>query len=143
VVSSCLKFNFQIKIKIFPLAFVLDEKNDETLSNGYLKTATGLAEFVFLFLKKNIFLEIWIIFFLRSNNFYEDLIRCFYIKCDRSKKTNRVADCIKIADQIVDVTLKTKDFLQQSCDLLYVSEVFEIENNRKKSLIFCFCLRFI
>jgi hypothetical protein len=78
------------------------------------------------------------IFFLRSNNFYEDLIRCFYIKCDRSKKTNRVADCIKIADQIVDVTLKTKDFLQQSCDLLYVSEVFEKENKRKKKFNFLF-----
>ncbi len=62
-------------------------------------------------------------YYFRSNNFYEDLIRCYYIKCDRSKKTNRLADCIKIADQIVEVTLKTKDFLQQSNDLLYVSEV--------------------
>lgn len=104
----------------YQTAFVLDEKNDETTSNQYLKTATSLAEYVKfnLVIMLNIFLGIF-----RSNCFHEDLIRCFYIKCDRSKKTNRLADCIKIADQIVDVTLKTKDHLQQSNDLLYVAEV--------------------
>jgi hypothetical protein len=34
-----------------------------------------------------------------------------------------VDECFKIADKITEITLKIKDFVQQSNDLLFVAEV--------------------
>ena len=49
-------------------AFVLDEKRDLIICNEYLKTAIEICE---------------------KHTFYEDLIRCFYIKCDQAKRKNK------------------------------------------------------
>lgn len=59
----------------------------------------------------------------RANHFYEDLIRCLYIKCDQAKRKNKMEETLKTADRIIQATLKTKDHIQQSSDFLFVAEV--------------------
>jgi hypothetical protein len=46
-----------------------------------------------------------------------------YIKCDKAKRNNRIDECIGIAKNIINLTMKTLDFVQQSNDYLYVAEV--------------------
>jgi hypothetical protein len=59
----------------------------------------------------------------RANHFYEDLIRCYYIKCDQAKRKKKMEETLKVADRIVEITRKTKDYIQQSTDFLFAADV--------------------
>lgn len=71
-------------------------------------------------------------FLKSSNNFYDDLIRCYYIKCDQARRKNKMEEHLKVADKIIEITVKTKDYVQQSQDYLYVAEVKYFEALRLK-----------
>lgn len=62
-------------------------------------------------------------FFYRKYHFYEDLIRCYYIKCDQARRKNKMEEMLRIADKLVEITCKSKDHVQQSSDFLFVAEV--------------------
>ena len=66
-------------------AFVLDEKRDLVICSEYLRSAIDICE---------------------SHHFYEDLIRCFYIKCDQAKRKNKMEEMLKMADRIIETTIK-------------------------------------
>ena len=46
-----------------------------------------------------------------------------YIKCDQAKRKGKIEECLKVADRIVEITHKTKDYVQQSQDYTYVADV--------------------
>lgn len=46
-----------------------------------------------------------------------------YIKCDQAKRKNKMEETLKVADRIIEVTQKTKDFVQQASDFAFVAEV--------------------
>lgn len=73
-------------------------------------------------------------FLFRENNFFEDLIRCLYIKCDQARREEKIEECLKVADRIVEITHKTNDFVQQSQDFTYVADV--CKNNFKNPYSF-------
>jgi hypothetical protein len=75
---------------------------------------------------KKPFLAICYMYFFvikRKNHFYEDLIRCYYIKCDQAKRKNKMEETLRIADKLIEITSKSKDHVQQSNDFLFVAEV--------------------
>ena len=93
----------------------MDEKRDEILCNEYLGTAIQLCE---------------------AHHFYEDLIRCFYIKCDQARRKNKMEEHLKMADRIIETTLKTKDYVQQSQDFLFTAEIYiKVQNFEKAKLL--------
>lgn len=96
-------------------AFVLDEKRDLIICNEYLKTAIEICE---------------------KHTLYEDLIRCFYIKCDHAKRKNKMEETLKWADRIVEITKKTKDYIQQSQDFAFVADLYIKIQNFEKAKIF-------
>ena len=63
-------------------------------------------------------------FIKRKNHFYEDLIRCYYIKCDQAKRKNKMEETLRIADKLIEISSKSKDHVQQSNDFLFVTEVY-------------------
>ena len=67
--------------------------------------------------------------FKRKNHFHEDLIRCYYIKCDQAKRKGKMEETLKTADKIIEITNKSKDNVQQSQDYLFVAEVKLIDLN--------------
>lgn len=81
----------------------MDEKRNLIVCNEYLRTAIEICE---------------------ANHFYEDLIRCYYIKCDHAKRKGKTEESLKVADKIIEITKKTKDFVQQSADFFSVAEVY-------------------
>lgn len=96
-------------------AFAMDEKRDLVICNEYLKTAIDICE---------------------TNSFYEDLIRCLYIKCDQAKRKNKMEDMLKTADRIVEITAKSKDFVQQSQDFAFVADIYlKIQNLEKAKVL--------
>jgi hypothetical protein len=96
-------------------AFVLDEKRDLIICNEYLKTAIEICE---------------------KHTFYEDLIRCFYIKCDQAKRKNKMEETLKWAERIVEITKKTKDYIQQSQDFAFAAELYiKIQNFEKAKVL--------
>jgi len=97
-------------------AFVLDEKRDLIICNEYLKTAIEICE---------------------KNHLYEDLIRCYYIKCDQARRKNKMEETLKMADRIVETTKKSKDHIQQSQDFAFVADLYlKIQNFEKAKILF-------
>ncbi len=97
-------------------AFVLDEKRDLIICNEYLKTAIEICE---------------------KNHLYEDLIRCYYVKCDQARRKNKMEETLKMADRIVETTKKSKDHIQQSQDFAFVADLYlKIQNFEKAKILF-------
>ncbi len=95
-------------------AFAMDEKRDLVICNEYLKTAIEICE---------------------ANRFYEDLIRCFYIKCEQAKRKNKMEDMLKMTDRIIETTSKTRDFIQQSQDFTFVADIYLRIHNFEKAKV--------
>lgn len=64
------------------------------------------------------------------------MIRCLYIKCDQAKRKGKIEETLKVADRIVEITQKTKDFVQQSQDFTFVAEIYiKVQNFEKAKIL--------
>lgn len=97
-------------------AFAMDEKRDTVICNEYLKSAIEICE---------------------SNRFYEDLIRCLYIKVEQAKRKNKMEDMIKTADRVIETTVKTRDVIQQAYDFALVADIYlkNVQNFEKAKVL--------
>lgn len=109
------EFNIMKARSCLNCAFVLDEKRDLIICNEYLKTAIEICD---------------------KNNFHEDLIRCYYIKCEQARRKNKMEDMLKMSDRIIEITKKSKDYIQQSLDFSFVADIYlKIQNFEKAKIL--------
>jgi tetratricopeptide (TPR) repeat protein len=109
------EFNLMKARTCLNCAFAMDEKRDLVICNEYLKSAIETCE---------------------ANNFYEDLIRCYYIKCEQAKRKNKMEEMLKTTDWIIQTTVKTKDFIQQANDFTFVADIYlKIQNLEKAKVL--------